>query len=463
MFVDRIEEIELLERRLRSENAEFIVVYGRRRIGKTTLLLEFIRRNGGIYLLARETSSVDNLRRFSERMAKAFDDELLRKNPFQSWDAFFEYLNQKSREKRLIVVIDEFPYLVKGDRSLPSILQEYWDLKFSRGKIYLVICGSSVSMMEKLLGYKSPIYGRRTGQIKLHPLDFFNAREFLPNYSIEDFVKAYSILGGTPAYLLEFSDGRSIEENLRDYFKPDSFLYGDALFILREELDEPRNYFAIMEAIARGKTTLGEIMTETGLERSLIGKYLSVLIELELVRRETPITASRKSRRGRYYINDPYFTFWFRYVHPNADLIETNQGELLVDIVMDDLSTYVGGIFEDVARQFIFRLNKAEIFRFTRIGRWWHKDEEIDLVALNEGEKRALFVEVKWKELSEGEGRGILRDLERKGELVGLDGWEKSYGLVVKKIRNREELERGGWLIWDLGNFERLAGGERKV
>ncbi len=162
MFVDRIEEIELLERRLKSGNAEFIVVYGRRRIGKTTLLLEFIRRNGGIYLLARETSSVDNLKRFSERMAKAFNDELLRKNPFQSWDAFFEYLNQKSRENRLIVVIDEFPYLVKGDRSLPSVLQEYWDLKFSRGKMYLVICGSSVSMIEKLLGYKSPIYGKRT-------------------------------------------------------------------------------------------------------------------------------------------------------------------------------------------------------------------------------------------------------------------------------------------------------------
>ncbi len=459
MFVDRTEEIELLERRL-SGNAEFIVVYGRRRIGKTTLLLELLRRNGGIYLLARETSSVDNLKRFSERMAKAFNDELLRKNPFQNWDAFFEYLNQKSMD-RLIVVIDEFPYLVKGDKTLPSILQEYWDLKLSRGKIYLVICGSSVSMMEKILGYKSPIYGRRTGQIKLHPFDFFNAREFLPNYSIEDFVKAYSILGGTPAYLLEFSDESSIEENLRSYFKPDSFLYSDALFILREELDEPRNYFAIMEAIARGKTTLGEIMTETGLERSLIGKYLSVLSELELVRREIPVTASRKSRRGRYYINDPYFTFWFRYVHPNADLIETNQGELLVDIVMNDLPTYVGGIFEDVAKQFIIRLNKAGIFRFTRIGRWWHKNEEIDLVALNEDEKKVLFVEVKWKELNEKEVGGILRGLERKAKLVGLYGWEKSYGLVAKKIKNKEELRKDGLLIWDLRDFERLAGGKR--
>jgi len=135
MFVNRIEELELMEGRLRSERAEFIVVYGRRRIGKTALLLEFIRRNGGIYLLARETSNAENLRRFSERLAEAFSDELLRKNPFQSWDAFFEYINQKSKEERLVVVIDEFPYLVEGERSLPSILQEYWDLKLSKGKL----------------------------------------------------------------------------------------------------------------------------------------------------------------------------------------------------------------------------------------------------------------------------------------------------------------------------------------
>uniref|UniRef100_A0A7C3YEN2 ATP-binding protein n=1 Tax=Geoglobus ahangari TaxID=113653 RepID=A0A7C3YEN2_9EURY len=456
MFVNRIEELELMEGRLRSERAEFIVVYGRRRIGKTALLLEFIRRNGGIYLLARETSNAENLRRFSERLAEAFSDELLRKNPFQSWDAFFEYINQKSKEERLVVVIDEFPYLVEGERSLPSILQEYWDLKLSKGKLYLIICGSSVSMMEKLLGYRSPIYGRRTGQLKLHPLDFFDARGFLPKYSMEEFVKAYSILGGTPAYLLEFSDDSSLEENLKNYFKPDSFLYSDAYFILREELDEPRNYFAIMEAIARGKTTLGDIMAETGLEKSLVGKYLSVLSELELVRRETPITAGRSSRKGRYYINDPYFTFWFRYVHPNVDIIETNRGELLVSKVMNDLSTHVGRIFEDVARQFILRLNRAGVFRFTKIGRWWHRDEEIDLVALDEGERKALFVEVKWRELDEKDGSRILRDLERKSELVGLDGWEKSYGLVAKKIAGREELEREGFLVWDLKDFEKL-------
>jgi len=455
MFINRKTELDLLEERRNEGKAEFIVVYGRRRVGKTALLTEFLRRNGGIYLLARETSEAENLKRFSQRLAEHFNDEFLVKNPFQSWDAFFEYLAQKNGE-RLALVIDEFPYLVKGNPAVPSILQEYWDLKLSKSRVYLVICGSSISMMEKLLGYKSPIYGRRTAQLKVSPLGFFEARAFLPRYPLEDFVKAYGILGGTPAYLLEFEDSKSIEENLRSYFRPDSFLYSDARFVLMEELDEPRNYFAVMEAIARGKTTLGEIMNETGLERGTVAKYISILTDLGFVRREVPVTASRKSRKGRYYIADPYFAFWFRYVHPNVDLIETGQGDFLVELVMKDLNEYLGWVFEEIAREFLTGLNKKGKlpFRFTKIGRWWHRNEEIDLVALNKSEKKSLFVEVKWKSLSKREARGILKDLERKAELVGLKGWEKSYGLVAKSVEGKDALTKETSRVWDLEELE---------
>ncbi|CAB50207.1 ATP-binding protein [Pyrococcus abyssi] len=457
MFISREEELNLLKERVESGKAEFIVIYGRRRIGKTALILELIRQYGGIYLLARETSEADNLKRFSERVAKYFDGDLLRKNPFQNWDAFFEYLYQKSGE-RVIVAIDEFPYLLKGNKALASILQEYWDLKLSKSKIFLIICGSSITMMEKLLGYKSPIYGRRTCQLKLKPMDFFSARKFLPRYPIEDSLRAYGILGGTPAYLLKFDDKKSIEENLLSYFRPDSFLYQDALFILREELNEPRNYFAIMEAIAKGCTSLGEIMNETVLDRFTVGKYLSVLIDLDLVRREVPITESWKSRKGRYYINDPYFAFWFRYVLPNVDLIETGQGDLLVKIVMEDFDQYLDGVFEDVTRQFLVRLNKESLLTpsFIKIGRWWHKGEEIDLVALNEHKKSVLFVEVRWKELSENETRKTIRKLMKKAQLVGLENWKEYYGLVGKRIRGKEKLRSEGWLVWDLKDFELL-------
>ncbi|BAA30074.1 496aa long hypothetical protein [Pyrococcus horikoshii OT3] len=458
LFIDRKKELGLLEERLKSGKAQFIVIYGRRRVGKTALILEFLRRHGGLYLLARETSEIENLERFSLRLAEYFNDSFLKKNPLRSLDAFFEYLSTKA-EKPFIIAIDEFPYLVKGNKALPSILQEYWEMKLSKKKIFLIVSGSSVSMTERLLGYKSPLYGRRTAQLKLKPLDFFNAREFLPKYSLEDFVRVYGILGGTPAYLLEFSDEKSLEENLKSYFRVDSLLYGDALFILREELDEPRNYFAIMEAIARGNTTLGEIVNETGLERATVGKYLSVLIDLDLVRREVPITASRKSRKGRYYIADNYFAFWFRYVYPNADLIESGNGELLVDTVMDDIDHYTGEVFEGVAKEFLLRLNKSERlpFRFSRVGRWWYKNEEIDLVALNEREKKVLFIEVKWKDLSKREARGILKDLKRKAKLVGLDEWGKHYGLVAKSVRGKDEIKEEGWLAWDLEDIHRMA------
>ncbi|MGQ4834285.1 MAG: ATP-binding protein [Candidatus Asgardarchaeia archaeon] len=451
MFIDRIDEIKLLEERFRKNGAEFIVLYGRRRIGKTAVLLEFIRRHGGIYLLARETNKRENLKRFSQKIAEYFNDEVLRRNAFQDWDSFFEYINQKSANEKLIIAIDEFPYLVKGDNALPSILQEYWDLKLSKGKIFLIICGSSVSMMERLLGYSSPIYGRRTAQIMLKPMTFFDIRGFLPKYNIEDLVRAYGILGGTPAYLLKFDDEKSIKENLIDYFKKDSFLYQDVIFILREELDEPRNYFAIMEAIARGKTTLGEIMNETGLNRATVGKYLSVLIDLDFVKREIPVTASWKSRKGRYYIKDPYFAFWFRYVHPNIDLIETDQGNLLVDIVMKDLDQYLGLVFEEIAKQFLIRLNKESKlpFTFTKIGKWWHKNKEIDIVALSNDKKEAIFVEVKWKDLKEKEARTVLRELERNASTIQISE-RNYYGIIGRHIEGKNELRDKKWLVWDL-------------
>ena len=457
MFINRKSELKLLEEKLESEKPELVVLYGRRRVGKTALLLELIRKHGGIYLLARETNKIENLKRFSEKLADYFRDDFLRKNPFRDWDSFFEYLNQKI-EKRQIVVLDEFPYLIKSDKSLPSILQEYWDLKLSQRNIFLVICGSSISMMEKLLGYKNPLYGRRTAQLKLNPMDFFDAKAFLPNYSVEDFVRVYGVVGGNPAYLLEFDDRVGFERNLLNYFKRSSFLYQDALFILREELDEPRNYFAIMEAVARGKTTLGEIMNETGLERSAVGKYLSVLIDLEFVKREVPITESWKSRKGRYYIADPYFLFWFRYVYPNTDLIEMEQGDTLVEIVMDDFDQYLGKIFEEVAKQFLVRLNRAGKLpiKFHKIGRWWYKGHEIDVVALNKQEKKALLLEVKWKDIRAKEAEEIFEKIKEKAQFVKLDGWRKYYGIIARKIYEKEELRKENQIVFDLTDFRTL-------
>ena len=451
LFVNRVDELKVLEERYKSDKAEFVVIYGRRRIGKTALILRFLEGKDGIYLLARETSEIENLKRFSQKIAEHFNDSFLLRNPFRSWDAFFEYLAKI--DERFVIAIDEFPYLVKANPALPSVLQEYWDIKLSNTKLFLIICGSAVSMMEKLLGYKSPIYGRRTAQLRLKPLGFFHIRDFFPRYDWEDLIKVYGILGGNPAYLREFDDRLSIEQNLMRYFKVDSILYQDALFILREELEDPRNYFAIIEAVAKGKNTLGEIVNETGLDRGLVGKYLSVLRELDVVRREIPITESYKSRKGRYLIDDFYFNFWFRFVYPNADLIESGNGDLLLDIVMKDFDPYLSYVFEEVAKQFLIELNRRNLlpFRFLRIGKWWHKGEEIDLVALNEREKIALFVEVKWKDLASKDVKRIINELKRKSKLVGLKSYKKYFGVVAKSAEN------ANGLVFDLRDFKSFA------
>ncbi|MGQ4915971.1 MAG: DUF234 domain-containing protein [Candidatus Asgardarchaeia archaeon] len=198
-------------------------------------------------------------------------------------------------------------------------------------------------------------------------------------------------------------------------------------------------------------------MNETGLDRATVGKYLSVLIDLNLVRRDIPTTASWKSRKGRYYINDFYFDFWFRYVHPNVDLIETDQGDILVTIVMRDFEQYIGRVFEEIAKQFLIKLNRSRELPFvvTKIGKWWHKDEEIDIVALNEREKTVLFIEVKWQNLSEKDTENILDELERKEKFLGFDEWKKYYGIIARKIADKEKFKKDSQFVWDLDDLKK--------
>ena len=323
----------------------------------------------------------------------------------------------------------------------------------------LILCGSSVSAMEsEVLAYKSPLYGRRTGQWRLTEIPFFHIGEFLPGYGVEELVKVWGITGGIPAYLLQFSPEKSFDENVvKRVLSKGAFLYEEAEFLLREELRELANYFAILQAIASGRSRFGEIVSSTGLDKSLVSKYLSVLQRLEIVKHEVPVTATPKeaSKRGLYSIADNYFAFWFRYVLPNKSYLEAGLAEEVWERSKSDFNAYMGSVFEKLTRnpEVFLRLTS---FRFTKLGRWWRKGEEIDIVSLNEMEKRALLIEVKWKELSEREARGILNDLERKAGLVGLEDWEKSYGLVAKSLEGKKELRAEGYLVWDLGDFERL-------
>ncbi|MBP1910761.1 ATP-binding protein [Thermococcus stetteri] len=449
-FIDREKELAFMESLWQKENS-FLPIYGRRRVGKTRLVKEFIRGKPSIYYLARNSTYRDNLLEFSRVALEAYPGSYLTPSSFSSFVDVFRYLSEKGK---LIVVIDEFPYLIQSEKKVLSEFQYIVDEIVRNSKIHLILVGSSVGMMEEhVLSQKSPLYGRRDGQIRLQPLDFFSSWKLL-GINVEEAVRIYGITGGIPAYLLLFN---SFEDVKRVVFTKQGFLYAEGDFLLSSELREPRVYKLILKAVAEGRRRFNEISTFTGIPRSNLFKYVEILERLGFLRREVPVTARPKTKNTRYAIADNYMAFYFRFVERYRNEIELESLDFWEEF-LEDYNRYLGEVFEGIAREFLLRLNKrGELpFRFTKIGRWWHKGEEIDLVSLNDRERKALFVEVKWKGLEEREARGILKDVERKAELVGLDGWEKRYGLVAKKVERKEGPRKEGWLVWDLEDFERL-------
>ncbi len=440
-FVDRGEELKALRERLKGEGFELIVIYGRRRVGKTRLALEAVKELPHVYYLAVEG---DNLRHFRETAERVFPEIRYSR---EDWEGTLHALKGK------IIVIDEFPNLIKENPRVLSLFQRAIDLDLSDSNTKLVLLGSSVSMMrEKVLSYRSPLYGRRTGSIKLRPMDFFSLREFFPKARWKELVEVYGMTDGIPFYItqVKLPFWEWLEKELSS---PVSFFRDEVDILLKYEFNEVSTYKRILEAIALGKTTPKEIRDFTGLRHSDISPYLRNLIETDLITREVPVTEKKTSKKGRYYVADNFLAFWFRFIFPNLSRIE--EGTFSAEEIRETYDHYLGFVFEKVAGQFLVELNKAgELpFRFTKVGRWWHRGEEIDLVALNGEERKVLFVEVKWKVLREREARGVLRDLDRKSELVGLEEWGKSYGLVAKEIKGKDELREKGYLVWDLEDF----------
>ncbi|MFQ6130350.1 MAG: ATP-binding protein [Candidatus Hadarchaeaceae archaeon] len=457
VFLDRERELVLLKDRYRSDRAEFVVIYGRRRVGKTELIDQFIARcKNGVRLLAREESKTFQLSRFAAKLGEFFQDEFLKKTPFADWDGFFEYLSKKA-DKRTIIAIDEFPYLIKEDRALPSILQDYWDSKLKKSRIFLVLSGSSISMMEsKVLGHRSPLYGRRTGQLLMKPFNFTPILHYVGD--LGNAIEFYSVFGGTPAYIMEIDPRKNIFTNIAEkILREDSFIYKDVEFVLRQELVEPRYYFSILLSIARGNHRVGLIVNDTGLSKSIVNKYLSVLRNLQLVDHIVPITESHKSKKGLWFLSDNLFDFWFRFVNPYIDDIERGRSDLIINnYIKPHFNEYIGRHFESIVREFLEEMNAKSLLpsHFTKIGRWWHKDTEIDAVALNEQTKEILFVECKWRDKVDIEK--VLHELKEKADFVD---WRKKrrkeyYAIFAKSFRER--IEEENVLLFDLKDLENV-------
>ncbi|AZT89240.1 ATP-binding protein [Caldicellulosiruptor changbaiensis] len=405
MFVGRKYELETLNRLYNEDKFHFVVVYGRRRVGKTTLLTKFCKNKPSIFFVAEEYNDKINLESFSDKVLSYFNLSGLI-SQFESWEKAFIFLAQQAKDKRLVVVIDEFPYIVNSNKSIPSLLQNLIDHHLKKTKLFLIICGSSVSFIEKeVLSYKSPLYGRRTAQLIVEPFDFFESREFFPNYSFEDQVIAYGVLGGIPQYLSIFDSTKDIYENIKTkILDKSSYLYEEPKLLLRQEVREPALYNSIIEAIATGNSKLSEIAAKVGTDIDKCAKYISVLIDLKILEKVTPLKLEAKSRKSIYKIKDNFFRFWYRFVFTNKTLIE--QGlidEVIQNKIKPFMNEFIGEVYEQICMDYLKILNREKRlpFIFENIGKWWgnnpykKREEEIDIVAFNQD--NILFGECKWR------------------------------------------------------------------
>ncbi len=399
LFINRSQELNFLNERYSTNKPQFIVIWGRRRVGKTELIKKFIKDKKHIYHLVTKTRGDRQLEKFAKKISRSFDDFVPK---VDDWEDLFEYFKSKIKDKRPILVLDEFPYLIESNREIPSLFQLFWDEYLKYTNVFLILCGSSIGMMEKnVLDQKSPLYGRRTGQIRLEQFNLKNTMKFFPKKDFKSQIEIYSTLDGVPLYLNEFSQSLDIFENIKNsILQKEEVLHEEVEFLLKEELRETSTYYTILEAIAFGYTKMSKIASKCNIEVYNLPKYLKVLENLNIIKKESPITVGKaKSKNTLYFIDDHYFRFFFRFVFPNlSDIEEGMQHEVIDSLIKPYFEDYVSFTFEKVSKQALWELARQKKLPFvpSKIGRWWHKDQEIDLVGLNKFRKEILFAECKW-------------------------------------------------------------------
>ncbi|MEI6287092.1 MAG: ATP-binding protein [Bacillota bacterium] len=406
MFRGRKKELATLEEIYSREGFAGVIVSGRRRVGKTTLLSEFCKGKNNIFYVAQESVRETIILEFGKKVTDFFfaNDYIV----VNSWDKIFELISTYNQPEKLVVVVDEYPYMVNADRSVQSILQRAIDHQLKNANIMLVLCGSSVSFMEnEIIAYKNPLYGRFDWHLRVKPFDYFQSAEFTPKYSHEEKFTTYGILGGVPRYLESFDDTKSIKDNLcATILKNGDYLYEEPFNLLKQELREPALYNSIIEAVAKGASKLNEISTKINAESGKSAKYLKTLIDLLILKKEVPINEKENARRTIYRVNDNLFKFWFRFIFGNNELVETDNGELLYErVILPNLNGYLGLVFEDACHDYMWRLQRGSEFPiiFNKIGRWWGTDNkkkiqvEIDLLAIDTFNNNAIFCECKWQ------------------------------------------------------------------
>jgi AAA+ ATPase superfamily predicted ATPase len=440
-FIDRESELAFLDQSWQERQAQLIVLLGRRRVGKTALLRHLADRRPLIHYVATRLPEAQQLAELGAVMGQAMGDPLLKENGFRNWEQVFTVLGRGRSSAAL--ALDEFPYLVEANPALPSLLQRAWDRELAESDAWLALCGSAVAMMEReTLDARAPLYGRRTGQLRLAPLGFDAACQFLPGYSFEECFRAYAVFGGIPQYLQMLDPKRGLLENIsRLVLAPGAPLHDEVEYLLRLELVETRVYFGILAAVAAGKRKLSEIVNATQIPSSNISKYLGVLQTLGLIVREVPASERRpeKSKKGLYRIADPFVRFWFRHVLPAWTRLEAGHESAVLADISKDLDHLAAESYEEEIRRLVLQRGLGGR-TWRRAGRWWNRHDELDVLA-SDDEGAVLVGEAKWS--VNPVGVDVLRHVEEKAHRTGVtqDAEHVVFALFSRSGFTREILE----------------------
>lgn len=388
MFYCREEELKTMNRRYEKGRFECIVIYGRRRVGKTALINEFCKGKSTVYFSALSASSQENLEALSKAIYTCKNPDSPVAPTYRSYEDALDEITAMAKQQRLVFVIDEYPYLAKAEKSFSSRLQHIIDHQWQDSQLYLILCGSSMSFMEyQVLGYESPLYGRRTAQFKIQALTYREMTQFHPNLSLQDQALLYGVTGGIPHYINKLDVEDNLDEALlENLFSTSSYLFEEPENLLKQELREPAIYNSVISAIAGGASRLNEIATKVGLESGVCTKYLKVLLDLGILKKETPIT-EKPGKKTIYAIDDNFFRFWYRFVPRNMSVISAGRmNHVYEQAVKQYYPDYMGLVFEKMCQEYLSRYAKDLPILLSTVGQWWgtdsktRKEVQIDIV-----------------------------------------------------------------------------------
>ena len=403
MFVGRKYEMDSLNEAFESNKFEMPVIYGRRRVGKTRLIQEFCSDKKTIFYVAIEQTDEAALARFSETVLKSIPTESSKfLNTFNSWEHAFEYIAEIAKIERIILVLDELPYMAASNNSFLSLLQATIDHMFLDTQLFVILCGSSMSFMEnQVLGYESPIYGRRTEQYRIEALPYYEALKFFDHWDPIDALYAYGVAGGIPMYLERLAVHKDFKTGvIKELLSTQGYLFEEPNNLIKQEMREPAIYNTIIETIGKGETKQSNISSKSKISPNALDYYLKNLLNIGIIEKILPF-GSKNNKQTLYKLSDNLFKFWFKYIPDNLSLIEMRNSEYLFDgIILPEMGTYFGFVFEDICKQYLYKIKHQNNIPFTNISSWWGSNpdtkipEEIDIVA--ETRESILFGECKW-------------------------------------------------------------------